>query len=58
LEVCGFVSFKSDGKNKIYSLDEKYIIPILNNVDKHIGKYSKRLECCGVLKNKACGVVK
>ncbi len=58
LEACGFVSSKWDGKNKIYSLDKKHIIPILNNIDKHISKYSKRLECCGVLKSKSCGIIK
>ncbi|MBS1266289.1 MAG: hypothetical protein MAG795_00256 [Candidatus Woesearchaeota archaeon] len=58
LEACGFVSSKWKGKNKIYSLDKKYIIPILNNIDKHIEKYNKRLECCGILKNKSCGIIK
>ncbi len=58
LDACGFVSSKWNGKNKIYSLDKKHIIPILDNIDKHIEKYSKRLESCGVLKNKSCGVIK
>jgi len=58
LEACGFVLSKSDGKNKVYSLDEKHIVPILDSVAKHIGNYEKRLTCCGVLKNKSCGVVK
>ena len=30
-EACGFVSSKANGKNKIYSLDKKHIIPILKN---------------------------
>jgi ArsR family transcriptional regulator len=58
LEACGFVSSKWKGKNKIYSLDKKHITPILNNIDKHIRRYNKRLECCGVLKNKSCGIIK
>jgi DNA-binding transcriptional ArsR family regulator len=58
LEACGFVNTKWKGKNKIYSLDKKHIIPILKNIEKHIGKYDKRLEHCGVLKNKSCGVIK
>ena len=58
LEACGFVSFRWNGKNKIYSLDKKHIIPILNNVDKHIKVYSKRLEHCGILKNKSCKIIK
>lgn len=52
LEACGFVTSKWKGKNKIYSLDKKHIIPILDNIDKHIERYSKRLECCGILKGK------
>lgn len=58
LEACGFVSSKWNGKNKIYSLDKRHIIPILDNIEKHIGRYDKRLECCGDLKNKSCGLVK
>jgi DNA-binding transcriptional ArsR family regulator len=56
LEACGFVSFKRNGKNKVYSLDKKHILPILNNIDKHIESYGKRLKRCGVLKNKSCGI--
>ena len=58
LEACGFISFKWVGKNKVYSLDKKHIIPILNNIDKHIERYGRRLECCGVLKNKSCDIIK
>jgi DNA-binding transcriptional ArsR family regulator len=50
LESCGFVSSKWNGKNKIYSLDKKHIIPILKNIDKHLETYNKRLKSCGVLK--------
>lgn len=58
LEACGFVSYKSNGKNRVYSLDTIYIIPILDNIGKHIDRYNKRLEYCGILKNKSCGVMK
>ncbi len=58
LEACGFVNSKWNGKNKIYELDRNHIIPILNNIDKHIERYDKRLETCGVLKNKFCGIIK
>ncbi len=58
LENCGFVNAEWDGKNKFYSLDKKHIIPILDNINKHIGMYGKRLEYCGVLKNKSCGTTK
>lgn len=58
LEACGFVSAKRIGKNKVYSLNKQHIIPILDRIDKHIERYSKRLEDCGVLKNKTCGIIK
>jgi len=58
LLATGFVRCEWDGKNKIYSLDSKYIIPILNNMEKHIDKYNERLEKCGVLHgNKDCNIV-
>ena len=47
---CGFVNCKWNGKNKIYSLDAKHIVPILNNIDHHINHYNKRLKTCGVIK--------
>lgn len=50
LVSCGFVNAKYNGKNKIYSLDKKHIIPILNNMDKHLNSYNKRLKTCGVIK--------
>ncbi len=58
LEACGFVSSKWHGKKKIYSLDKKHIMPILSNMEKHIERYKKRLECCGILKSKSCGIIK
>lgn len=58
LETCGFVSSKWNGKNKIYSLDKEHILLILNNIDKHIERYSKRLKICGVLKKKSCGIIR
>ena len=52
LVACGFVHAESNGKSRIYALDKKHIIPILNNIDKHIEKYHERLENCGILKGK------
>lgn len=49
LENCGFVSSKRNGKNKIYSLDKEHILPILDNTDRHIERYNRRLESCGIL---------
>ena len=50
LENCGFVEFKWNGKNKIYELNKKHIIPVLKEINKHIETYNKRLESCGVLR--------
>ncbi|MCH8329083.1 MAG: winged helix-turn-helix transcriptional regulator [Nanoarchaeota archaeon] len=50
LENCGFVNAKWNGKNKIYSLDEKHIIPILKNIEEHVKQYNKRLKTCGLIK--------
>ncbi len=47
---CGFVHNRYDGKNKVYSLDKKHILPILKNMDRHIQSYNERLKACGVLK--------
>ncbi|MFH1586533.1 MAG: metalloregulator ArsR/SmtB family transcription factor [Candidatus Diapherotrites archaeon] len=49
LEDCGFVSPKKDGKKRIYSLDGKYIAPILDDIDKYIERYGKGLKSCGRL---------
>ena len=46
LECYGFVISICKGKQRIYSLDKKYILPIINNIDKYIYKYNKRLKEC------------
>ena len=46
---CGFVNNKYDGKNRVYSLDKKHILPILKNMEEHIKYYNERLKVCGVL---------
>jgi DNA-binding transcriptional ArsR family regulator len=48
LEHCGFVSSKVKGKLRIYSIDAKYIIPILESIDKYIKKYDKNLKVCSM----------
>lgn len=50
LENCGFVNVESNGKQRIYELDKKHIIPILNEINKHIQSYNKRLISCGIIK--------
>jgi len=55
LVACGFVHSEWKGKNKVYSLDEKHIVPMLENIDRHIARYGKRLEECNVLRGRgAC----
>ena len=51
LEDCGFVTFECQGKNKVYSLDKEYILPIVKKIDVHLEKYSERLRWCGILKD-------
>ena len=46
---CGFVNCRQNGKSKIYYLDEKYILPLLENVEKHIKRYERRLKECKVI---------
>lgn len=59
LVACGFVHCEWKGKNRVYSLDKKHILPILRNVDKHIERYHERLHTCGILKGKkSCQYVK
>lgn len=50
LENCGFVTATQDGKKKVYSLDEKTILPMLELIDEHIEKYNNHLHECGILK--------
>jgi len=54
LECYGFVTLKSKGRQRIYHIDKKYVLPIINNVDKYIYKYDKRLKEC--LENNYKGV--
>lgn len=51
LDNCGFVKFTSNGNFRKYVLDEEIIIPIVDLFEKHIQKYKKRLESCGVIKD-------
>lgn len=50
LEDCGFVVIKKNGKERIYELDKKHIVPILNEINKHLESYNNRLINCGVIK--------
>lgn len=48
---CGFVNVEQDGKQRIYSLNQDTIYPMLSLVDRHIEKYQRHLVKCGVIKN-------
>jgi len=47
---CGFVENNRRGKQVIYSLNKGTIAPLLGLIDKHIGKYSRHLVKCGVIR--------
>ncbi|MAE42892.1 transcriptional regulator [Candidatus Woesearchaeota archaeon] len=47
LTDCSFSEFKKDGKKRVYSLNEKTIIPLMNIVDKHAASHCKK---CQMLK--------
>jgi ArsR family transcriptional regulator, zinc-responsive transcriptional repressor len=55
LQAWGFVDGKRDGKNIIYCLDRKNLLPILEAVDGYMSRYDKKLCTCGILKGeKTC----
>ena len=41
LKDCHFIKVKKKGKERVYSLNEETIAPLLKLVDKHVKKY-----CC------------
>lgn len=49
---CGFVENNRNGKQVIYSLNKATIKPLLELIDKHIGRYSIHLKRCGIVKGK------
>ncbi len=51
LVACGFLNVKQNGKTRVYSI-EKSISRILDEMDRHMKKYGKRLETCDILKGK------
>ncbi|HLD43647.1 MAG TPA: metalloregulator ArsR/SmtB family transcription factor [Candidatus Nanoarchaeia archaeon] len=49
LRERGFVSVKRQGKAMVYSLDKRYIVPILKLIDKHVDQYYRHYcKCRGV----------
>lgn len=47
---CGFVENNRNGKQIIYSINKETIKPLLELIDKHIGRYSTHLKQCGIIK--------
>ncbi len=47
LRKCDLVKVKQEGKKRIYSLNKKTILPILEIIDKHTKTYCKCKECRG-----------
>ena len=50
LVECGFITAKPNGKQRIYSINQDVIVPMLTLMDKHIEKYENHLKKCRVLK--------
>jgi len=50
LKKCNIVNARQKGKQRIYSLNKKTILPMLNLIDKHAKCYCKCKTCNG-----ACG---
>lgn len=50
LRNCKIVEVEQKGKERIYSLNKKTIVPMLNLIDKHAKSFCK-CECCA---NKKC----
>jgi DNA-binding transcriptional ArsR family regulator len=45
LKACNIVTCRSEGKQRIYSLNKKTIVPIFNIIDEHKASYCKG-GCC------------
>lgn len=47
LKKCRIVNVKQEGKKRIYSLNKKTILPMLNMIDKHSKSFCNCKECKG-----------
>jgi DNA-binding transcriptional ArsR family regulator len=54
LRNCKIVEAKQQGKERIYFLNKKTILPMLNLIDKHAKSFCK-CECCAKKCNKSKG---
>jgi DNA-binding transcriptional ArsR family regulator len=46
LTFCGVAKVSQKGKERVYSLNEETVKPILEAMNKHIEKYGENLERC------------
>ncbi|MFH1403954.1 MAG: metalloregulator ArsR/SmtB family transcription factor [Candidatus Altiarchaeota archaeon] len=49
LHAWGFVNCEKDGRNRIYRLDGKYLLPIIDHMEKYMEEYEEKLKTCGIL---------
>ena len=49
LTFCGLVTPSREGKSRIYSINEKTVLPLLKVVDNHLRNYASNLFTCDVL---------
>jgi DNA-binding transcriptional ArsR family regulator len=47
LKCCNIVEVKQKGKQRIYSLNKKTIVPMLKLIDKHAKTFCQDSECVG-----------
>jgi ArsR family transcriptional regulator, zinc-responsive transcriptional repressor len=53
LKDLGFVTVKPNGKERVYDIDRKTILPLLELIDRHVDKYYHRYcKCKGEEKKK------
>jgi len=50
LKQCKIVLSEKKGKQRVYSLNKKTIIPILKILDKHSMDFCKKNQCCGCIR--------
>jgi len=46
LKELGFVTMQPEGKQRVYTLDQKTILPLLKIIDKHVDTYYKHYCKC------------
>ncbi len=49
LTFCGLVTPSREGKSRVYSINEKTVLPILKIADDHLRAYASNLFTCDVL---------